>query len=58
MKVGDTIIAYGQQATIESIEFVGKRTRYNLTHSIVVPGMEYTRDYVYKNEILSILAGS
>lgn len=46
-RIGKTIIAYGQEAKIESIENV----LIHLDHAIVVPTMIYTRDYIYEDEI-------
>ena len=43
-----TIIAYGQEVKI--VEVVTKHRIY-LEHPIVVPSVEYTRDYISSDEI-------
>ena len=47
VKPGDVIICFGQRVTVMEIE----SDRYYLEHPIVVPTKEYTRNYVYLNEI-------
>jgi hypothetical protein len=47
LKPGDEITVYGQKVIIESIE----DDRIQLVHPIVVPGVEYTRDYIYISEL-------
>ena len=47
LNIGDEIIVYGQKVKIESIE----NDRIILEHPIVVPGVEYTRDYINIKEL-------
>lgn len=47
LKIGDEIIVYGQKVKIESIE----NDKIILEHPIVVPGVEYTRDYINIKEL-------
>jgi hypothetical protein len=46
-----TIIAFGQSIKIIDIEDNNGQIIYRLEHPIVVPTIEYTRDYIYENEI-------
>jgi len=48
---GATIIVYGQEVKIEQIITINGKQRIYLEHSIVVPSVEYTRDYISKEEI-------
>lgn len=50
-KIGDTIKAFGQQEKIIDID---GEICY-LAHPIVVKGILYTRDYVFKKEIQEII---
>ena len=50
-KIDDTIKSYGQ---IEKVIDIEDGIIY-LEHSIVVPGCEYTRDYIYPKEIQEII---
>ena len=43
---GAVIKAYGQTVTIDEVEYVGGKVRIYLEHPIVVPGREYTRDWL------------
>jgi hypothetical protein len=54
-KPGDLIITYGQKVMVESVmEFMGDYFYY-LEHPIVVPTMEYTRDYIKECEVQKII---
>ncbi|MFA5068204.1 MAG: hypothetical protein WC466_09280 [Candidatus Izemoplasmatales bacterium] len=48
---GSKILVYGQEAVISQIVQVNNKTRIYLEHSVVVPGAEYTRDYISIEEI-------
>lgn len=50
-KINDVILSYGQITKVVNIE----NGIYYLETPIVVPTIEYTRDWVYENEILEIL---
>ena len=50
-KVGNRIKSFGQIEKIVDIE----DGVIHLEHPIVVPGKEYTRDYIYLKEIQEIL---
>ena len=51
---GMQITAYGQQVRIANIVNEQNKDRFYLRHPIVVPGKEYTRDYVSKEEIQEV----
>ena len=48
---GAKIVAYGQEVKIAQVVIIGKKKRVYLEHPIVVPGIEYTRDYISPEEI-------
>ena len=48
---GATIIAYGQEVTITQVVTVKGKHRIYLEHPIVVPSVEYTRDYISSDEL-------
>lgn len=48
---GAKIVAYGQEVKITQVITVGGKKRVYLEHPIVVPGIEYTRDYISPEEI-------
>ncbi|MFO7968823.1 MAG: hypothetical protein R6U15_01780 [Candidatus Izemoplasmatales bacterium] len=50
---GAEIITYGQKAIITQVVTVNKRRRIYLDSQIVVPTMEYVRDYIDESEIQS-----
>jgi hypothetical protein len=53
-KVGDTIKVFGQREKIVAIDDSTSEhfdAVYYLENSVVTDGIEYTRDYVYLNEI-------
>ena len=52
--VGSSVLVYGQQATIVSVVTVDGEMLVYLDHPVVVPSLEYTRDYVKVSEIQKI----
>jgi hypothetical protein len=50
---GAEIITYGQKVYITQVVQEGRNQRIYLEQSIVVPGVEYTRDYITPSEIQS-----
>jgi hypothetical protein len=52
---GIKIIAYGQEVRIAQVVTVDEMHRIYLEHPIVVPGREYTRDYISAEEIQKYL---
>jgi hypothetical protein len=48
---GAIIVAHGQTVKIAQIVIIGGKHRVYLEHPIVVPGIEYTRDYLSVDEI-------
>jgi hypothetical protein len=48
---GATIVAYGQEVKIVQVVTVKGNHRIYLEHPIVVPFVEYTRDYISSDEI-------
>lgn len=48
---GALIVAHGQGVRITQVITVDGRSRIYLEHPIVVPGEEYTRDYIDTREI-------
>ena len=52
---GAKIVAYGQEVKIAQVVIIGKKKRVYLEHPIVVPGKEYTRDYISPDEIQKYL---
>lgn len=57
--VGAVIQAYGQKVSVDGISEVFVNHKRVITvllkHPIVVPGTEYTRDYIILDEIQEIL---
>lgn len=54
--IGSTIVSYGQTATVVDVVTVDGEMLVYLDHPIVVPGAEYTRDYVKVSEIQKVNA--
>lgn len=52
--IGAAIVAHGQEATIVNVVTVDGKMLVYLDHSIVVHGLEYSRDYVDVSEIQKI----
>lgn len=52
-ETNDYVKSFGQ--TVKVIEIDLNNKIYYLDHPIVVPTIEYTRDYIYFNEIEEIL---
>jgi hypothetical protein len=48
---GAKIITYGQEVTISQVITIKGKHRIYLEHPIVVPTVEYTRDYISPDEI-------
>lgn len=48
---GATIVVYGQEVKIVEVITIDGRSRIYLEHPVVVPSIEYTRDYISNNEI-------
>lgn len=48
---GTIIVAYGQKVKIAQVVIIKGKYRIYLEHSIVVPSVEYTRDYISIDEI-------
>ena len=53
--IGSIIKTFGQSVKVVGIEDNNGQIIYRLEHPIVTPYIEYTRDYVSKNEIQKIL---
>ena len=54
IKQGSVIIAYGQRCIVDTLDEHG--AIINITHPIVVPGREYTRDYLWSSEVQYVVA--
>ena len=56
MLIGKIIIAYGQEVKVLNVVIseIMSTHRIELEHPIVVPGREYTRDWITQNEIQKI----
>lgn len=52
---GAKILVYGQEVVISQVVQINNKTRIYLEHPIVVPGIEYTRDYISPTEIQEYL---
>ena len=50
---GATIVVYGQEVKIAQVVTVKGKHRIYLEHPIVVPSVDYTRDYISSYEIQS-----
>mgnify|MGYP003621589757 CR=1 FL=1 len=53
---GETIVAYGQKVKIAQVVTVKGKHRIYLEHPIVVPSVEYTRDYISNDEIQKFIS--
>lgn len=49
--VGTTIIAYGQKVKIDEVVKIKGKYWVYLEHPIVVPSIEYTKDFISCDEI-------
>lgn len=48
---GAAIVAYGQEVKIVQVVTIKGKDRIYLEHPIVVPSVEYIRDYISSDEI-------
>jgi len=53
---GAIIVAYGQEVKISQVVTIKGIQRIYLEHPIVVPSVEYTRDYISSDEIQKYVA--